>query len=332
MSETMIRMQRAWPLALGLLIAPQAGWAQTKSLPQQIADVMVQLSGGAHPGFRFNHAKGLVVTGSFTPTAAARTVSKAAHLAGPPVPVTVRFSDAGGVPNIPDTDLNGTPRGIAIRFNLPGGAYTDIVSVSHNGFIVGTGEEFLELLTAIAQTKPEMPHPNPVEKFFGTHPRALKFVQDVHMLSPSWATLAYFGNNAFIFVDSAGTKRAGRYQILPEGGIKTLTPAAAAKLGPNYLSEDLKARIAKGPVKFKLVLQLANPGDQTKDGSMVWPDDRKTVELGTIALTAVAPDNEALQKSLAFNPIFLTSGIQLSDDPLVALRASVYALSVANRR
>src|SRR5690349_7551540 len=132
----MIRTHRTWTLVLGLLAAPQAGSAQTtRSLPQQIADVMVQLSGGVHPGFRFNHAKGLVVTGTFTPTAAAKTVSKAAHFAGAPVPVTVRFSDAGGVPNIPDTDPNGTPRGIAIRFTLPGGAYTDIVSISHNGFI-----------------------------------------------------------------------------------------------------------------------------------------------------------------------------------------------------
>jgi hypothetical protein len=34
------------------------------SLPQQIADVMVQLNGGVHTGFRFAHAKGLVLTGT----------------------------------------------------------------------------------------------------------------------------------------------------------------------------------------------------------------------------------------------------------------------------
>jgi catalase len=328
----MTRFRHRWLLLLGIAALPGRVEAQTKSLPQQIADVMTQLSGGTHPGFRFNHAKGVVVTGTFTPTPAARTISKAAHLAGGPVPVTVRFSDAGGVPTIPDTDPRGAPRGIAIRFTLPNGGYTDIVSISHNGFIVGTGEEFLAFLTAVAKTTPQSPHPNPVEEFLGSHPRALKFVQDVQVLSPSWATLGYFGNNAFIFIDSAGTRRAGRYQILPAAGIHTLTAAAAAKAGPNYLSEDLKQRLAKGPVQFKLVVQLANPGDQTNDGSRVWPDDRKTVELGTLSLTTVAPNNEALSRSLAFNPIFLTSGIQLSDDPLVALRASVYALSVAHRR
>jgi catalase len=46
----------------------------------------------------------------------------------------------------------------------------------------------------------------------------------------------------------------------------------------------------------------------------------------------VAPDNEELQRSLTFNPIYLTDGIQLSDDPLVPLRSAVYALSVQHRR
>lgn len=328
----MTRTRLGWLLVAALLSAPLPLAAQAKSLPQQIADVMTELNGGIHPGFRFNHAKGVVVTGTFTPTPAARTISKAAHLAGGVVPVTVRFSDAGGVPAIPDTDPRGSPRGIAVRFMLPGGAYTDIVSISHNGFIVGTGEEFLALLTAISKTTATSPHPNPAEQFLGAHPRALKFVQDVQALSPSWATLGYFGNNAFIFVDSAGTRRAVRYQILPAAGIHTMTAAELKKAGPNYLSDDLKQRLAKGPVLFKLVAQLANPGDQTKDGSLVWPDDRKTVELGTISLTTIAPDNEALSKSLAFNPLFLTAGIQLSDDPLPLLRASVYALSVAHRR
>ncbi len=48
-------------------------------------------------------------------------------------------------------------------------------------------------------------------------------------------------------------------------------------------------------------------------------------------LAAVAPNNDELQRSLTFNPIYLTDGIQLSDDPFVALRSAVYALSVAHR-
>lgn len=317
-----------------LLLVPSIVTAQQqKSVPEQIADLMVQTNGGIHTGFRFNHAKGLVVTGTFTPTAAAKSVSRAEHFrSAAPVPVTVRFSDATGVPNIPDNNPNAAPRGMAIRFMLPKGAITDIMAVSHNGFIVGTGEEFLALFQAITSTKPDSPHPNPVEKFFGSHPRALKFAQDNGPLPAAFANLAYFQNNAIVLVDSAGTRRPARFQMIPVDGIKHLDSLAGSKVTPNYLFDELPKRLAKGPIQFKLYAQLANPGDQTKDGSMVWPDDRKKVEMGTLSLTTVAPDNEALQRKLMYNPLLLTDGIQLSDDPLPAVRSAVYAFSTAHRQ
>ncbi len=305
--------------------------AAPASLPQQIADLMVQLNGGIHTGFRFNHAKGIVVSGSFTPTPQARSLSRAAHFRGPAVPVTVRFSNAPGVPDNQDNALSSGPRGMAIRFKLPGGAFTDIVAISHNGFVVGTGEDFLAFFKAIAASGPDAPHPNPVETFFGSHPRAARFATEVQVRPRSYGTAAYFGNNAFVFVDTAGKKQPVRYQIIPAAGVANLESAAAAKAGANYLRDEIQQRIARGPVQFKLYAQLPNPGDPTNDGSMVWPDDRKRVLLGTIRLTKVEPDQEELQRSLAFNPTFLTSGIELSDDPLVPLRSAVYALSVAHR-
>ena len=325
-------------LAFGLALSPIALAAQEKSppaqksLPQQIADVMVQLNGGVHTGYRFAHAKGIVCTGTFTPAPGAKATSSAAHLNGGAVPVTVRFSDGTGVPQIPDTAPNAAPRGMSIRFMLAGGKFTDIVANSHNGFFVGTGEDFLAMLKAIAATTPQSPQPSPIEAFLGGHPRALKVAVDSKPLPVSFATLDFYGNNAFIFVDKAGTKRAGRYQIIPVAGVAHLDSTAAAKAAPNYLFEDLPKRLAKGPVKYRLYVQLANPGDPTNDGSMVWPADRKRVELGTISVTKVAPNNEELQRSLTFNPIFLTPGIELSDDPLVPLRSAVYGLSVAHRQ
>jgi len=300
-------------------------------MPQQIADVMVQLAGGIHPGFRFTHAKGLVLTGSFTAAPSAHSVSRAGHLAGGTVPVTVRFSDGTGNPEANDANPNTSPRGMAIRFTLPKGGFTDIVANSHNGFFVGTAEDFLAFLKAVAATTPNSPHPSPAEQFLGAHPRALKVVQESQALPKSFATLAFFGNNAFVFLDSAGTKRAGRYQIMPVAGEAHLDSATAAKAGPNYLFDELRRRVARGPIAYRLFVQLANPGDPTNDGSIVWPADRKRVALGTLTLTAIAPDNDALQRKLAFTPIYLTDGIQLSDDPFPALRAAVYALSVQHR-
>jgi catalase len=311
--------------------APSASAASTASLPQQIADAMVQLNGGIHTGFRFNHAKGIVVSGSFKPTAEARSLSRAAHFNGPVVPVIVRFSNAPGVPVNQDNDPGSGPRGMAIRFNLPGGGFTDIVSISHNGFVVGTGEDFLAFFKAILASGPGAPHPAPIETFLGSHPRAAKFVTEVHARPRSYATQAYFGNNAFVLVDAKGKRQPVRYQIVPVAGVATLDSAAAAVASANYLQEDLQQRLSRGPVQFRLYAQLPGPGDPTNDGSIVWPDDRKRVLLGSIRLTKVEPDQEELQRSLAFNPTFLTSGIELSDDPLVPLRSAVYALSVAHR-
>ncbi|HVH69239.1 MAG TPA: catalase family peroxidase [Gemmatimonadales bacterium] len=334
-------MSPNWPRSIALvcglvcpalgLAAQQPGQPQSANLAQQIADQFVLIAGGIHTGYRFNHAKGIVVTGTFTAAAEAASVSRAAHLQGKAVPVTVRFSDATGIPNIPDTHPGAAPRGMAIRFALPGGAFTDIVAVSHNGFMVGTGEDFLAFLKAVVATRPDSRHPSPVEAFLGTHPRALKFVMDNKPLPVSFARLAFYGNNAFVFVDAKGTKRAGRYQIIPVAGLANLDSAAAVTAGPSYLFDELPQRLTRGPIEFTLYVQLANAGDPTNDGSVVWPDDRKRIELGTINLTTVAPNNDELQRSLTFNPVYITSGIELSDDPLVPLRSAVYALSVAHR-
>jgi catalase len=313
------------------LLAQAAAVPATQvSLPQHIANDMLTLF-GSHPGYRITHAKGMVVTGTFTPSPEAATLSRAAHFKAP-TQVTARFSDGTGIPTIPDASPNAAPWGFAVRFMLPNGAFTDIVANSHNGFVVGTGEDFAAFLDAVIATKPQSPHPTPVEKFVSTHPNALKFVTDPKPNPVSFADLSNYGNNAFIFVNTQGAKQAIRYQIVPVETPKFLDSATAAKEPPNYLFTELAHHLAKTPIKFRLLAQLASPGDQTKDGSSIWPDSRKTVELGIITLTTVAPNNLALQKQLAFNPIYLTDGIQLSDDPLPEIRSAVYALSVARRR
>src|SRR5262245_11792851 len=141
-------------LAAGGLSAA-AAWAADaaqhdgESLAQRIFETMQQVP-GARPGFRLAHPKGIVCEGTFSPSKGAATLSKAAHLQGGSVPVTVRFSNDGADPFVPDNSPNGAgPRGMAIRFKLPGGGETDLVSFSHNGFPVATGEEFLALQQAV---------------------------------------------------------------------------------------------------------------------------------------------------------------------------------------
>lgn len=297
-------------------------------LSQQIAEVMSQgPSGKAHQ--RFVHAKGVVVQGYFHASPEAASISRAAHLQGGAVPVTIRFSDGAPDSTVADTSPDAAPRGMAIRFET--GRGTDIMAIDHNGFIVANGEEFLALQKAIAATDSSHPHPWPVEDFLASYPTALKFVQDLKPLPASFVTDSYYSNNALIFVNSEGRKQAGRYQIVPEGGPKYLDDIAAKSKSPDFLIEDLRSRLAQGPAKFHLLLQLASPGDKTDDGSIVWPENRRKVELGVITINSVLADGMAAERRLAFDPTHLIDGIELSDDPLPALRSRVYVYSVAGR-
>ncbi len=305
--------------------------AGDKDLAQQIFDLMVQMPGGK-PGYRPVHAKGIVCQGTFAPTKDAATISKAAHFQGTPVPVTVRFSDGAPDPSIPDNSPDAGPRGMAIRFHLAGDGKADIVALSHNGFPVGTGEEFLALQQAVAATNPSQPHPWPIEAFLGARPLALKFVMESRVIPASFATESFFSNNSFVFVNKKGVKQAGRYQILPVAGQQNLNDAEAKARSVNFLVQELQTRLATGPVQFRLVVQLPNPGDPTHDSTLVWPDDRQAIDAGTISITSILADSAAAEKKLVFDPTHLTDGIELSDDPLPALRAEVYSLSAARRQ
>ncbi|MEZ0317227.1 MAG: catalase family peroxidase [Methylophilaceae bacterium] len=302
-----------------------------KPVTEQLVNTLTKLAGGPYKGFRANHAKGIMVTGDFTPAASAASLSKAPHLQKATTPVTVRFSDASGVPNIPDTNGNGFPKGIAIRFQLPDGGYTDIVSISINGFPAATPEDFLGLLNAVAASGPDAPKPSPVEQFLGSHPAALKFVTTPKPAPVSFATQSFFGVNAFNFTNAKGESRYGRYQIIPLAGQQSLTAEDAAKAAPNYLMEELPVRLKTAEVKYRISVQLAEKGDEVNDGTAVWPDNRPQIELGILTLKAPLADGAQVEKTVMFSPLNLPDGIAPSADPILLARPSAYAVSYGRR-
>jgi catalase len=287
---------------------------------------------GQHPGFRPAHAKGVMLNGSFTPTPEAATLSKAPHFNKPSTATTVRFSNSTGIPVVPDNDPNADPRGCAIRFHLAERVHTDIVAHSTNGFPARTGQDFLDLLTALAAT--DMTHiaGSPLEQYLGTHPPALAFVQTPKPPPSSFARESYFGLTAMRFINQDGVTRYGRYRILPEAGNDHLDPAAVAAKGPNYLFDELEHRIANEPVRFRVVVQLAEPGDTVDDVTIHWPDGRTLLDLGRLTFAEPVLDDTHEQKWTIFDPIPRVDGIEPSDDPLLELRAAVYLLSGRQRR
>jgi catalase len=287
---------------------------------------------GLHPGFRPAHAKGLLLTGMFTPSSDARKLTYAPHVTRESTPVTARFSNSTGFPLIPDNDPNANPRGLAIRFNLAEHVHTDIVSHTTDGFPTRTGEEFLQLLQAVAESSSSKESPSPVEKFLGSHPAALTFVQTPKPTPASFATATYFGVTAMRFTNNEGASRYGRYRIVPEAGVQHLSADEANAKDADFLFDEIRQRAQAGSIGFRILVQLANEEDEVNDATIHWPESREIVELGKLTLTEVAPDNTREQQRIIFDPIPRVEGIEPSDDPLLELRAAVYLLSGRRRR
>jgi catalase len=309
--------------------APLPVAAQEATVEEQIVDALQALF-GKHPGKRTNHAKGIVVEGSFEAAPGAASLSRAVHLQGGTVPVTVRFSNATGIPDLADGDPRANPHGMAVKFHLPDGSDTDIVINSLHFFPVATAADFRDLLLAAAASPPGSPKPTKLDAFFASHPTAPRAAATARTPS-SFATERYFGINAFRFVNQDGEQRFIRYRMEPLAGVSHLTRDEAAEQPPDFLSEDLKQRLAQGPVQFRLLAQLAAPEDPVTDATVPWPESRPRVELGVLTLTRTVADNEAAAKELLFLPGQVTDGIEPSDDPLIAARDAAYAISFARR-
>jgi catalase len=299
-------------------------------LAQQILDAFDQLQ-GVHPGFRPAHAKGLMCTGTFAPSPEAAKLTRAPHANQPSTPVTVRYSDATGLPNIPDNDpAHSSPRGIAIRFHLDEHVHTDIVAHSYDGFPVHTGEEFRDFLQAAAAFgagKPEV-----MGAFLASHPNAKRFIETPKPIPTSFAREAFFAGTAFKFTNASGVSRFGRFRIRPDAGTEYLSDKDAAAKSENFLFEELGPRLAKQPVKLGVFVQMPEPGDDVTDASTTWPANRKDILFGTITLTAIVDHQEPERRKIIFDPVPRVDGIDPSGDPLTQMRADVYLLSGRRRR
>jgi catalase len=306
------------------------GTLSNLALAQQLLDALDALS-GLHPGFRPAHAKGLMCSGMFTPSAEAATLTRAPHVSRPSTPVTVRYSNSTGLPTIPDNDpARSGPRGIAIRFHLAEHVHTDIVAHSTNGFPVRRGEEFLEFLRAVAafgEGRPEA-----LGSFLASHPNAKRFVETPKPVPTSFAREAFFAVTSFKFTNADGVSRHGRFRIRPEAGTEYLSNEAAAAKSENFLFDEIGPRLAKEPVKLGVFVQMAAPGDDVADASVPWPDSRTEIPFGRIILMARVDDQVPERRGIIFDPVPRVEGIDSSGDPLTEVRSDIYLLSGRRRR
>jgi catalase len=302
------------------------------ALSREVIEVFDKVNGGVHLGFRPAHAKGILLTGAFTPSPEAASLTRAPHLHRNSTAVTVRFSDSTGIPTIADNDPHAAPRGFAVRFHLGEHVHTDIIGHSVDAFPAPTADGLIEFLNAVIATDPAEPHPNFIERFLAGHPAALRFVQLPKPIPTSFAKESFFAVSAFKFTNAEGVSRYGRYRIQPVGGNEYLSDTEAAARGPSFLFDEIKERVAKEPVRFRVVVQLAEDGDIVDDATIRWPEERPQQAFGEISLREIAADNASEQQQIIFDPIPRVDGIEASADPLFEPRANIYLMSGRRRR
>jgi catalase len=280
---------------------------------------------GAHAGARTLHAKGRFFRGTFTATPEAAALCRSGHLQGQPVPVWVRWSNGVGHPRSKD----GAPdvRGMAVSFRLADGTATDLLGQTAPRFPVRTPESFVRLVEASNK-------PASLPLFLLRNPSAVPALaanaKALSLVPPrSFAEASYFPIHGYAWTAADGSTCWVRYQLLPQD-------AEAARpegefTGRDRLFEEIEARLAVGPARFTLRVQVAGEGDDPHDPMSVWSRDGRAFDAGTIEVTAPDPEREQDGEVVVFDPTRVVDGIGLSDDPILRFRPAAYSESV-NRR
>lgn len=306
------------------------GWlAPARLSPKKLVDSL-EANGGEHPGYRRNHAKGVCVGGHFEGSGALESYSRSPVFTKISTPVVGRLAIPGGNPSAPDSSA--PIRSFALRFDLADGEQWRTGMNAMPVFPVSTPQAFYDLQVAThPDPKTGKPDPAKAGAFFGSHPETGAFLGWAKTAKPpaSYATETYQSINAFYLRDPAGERRAVRWKVVPE------TPEAGdgspAAGDTDYLAADLSKRLAAGPLRWHLIMTFAADGDAIDDAARAWPDDRKSVDAGTLVIDSWQAQADGPCRDVNYDPTILPRGIETSGDPLLAARSAAYAESYLRR-
>ena len=305
------------------------GWFSPQKLtPGRFADEFERVN-GIHSGFRRNHAKGVCVRGFFDSNGQGARLSKAAVFQSGRVPVIGRFSLGGGDPHV--TDELSTVRGLGLQFSLPDGEEWRTAMVDLPVFPFKDPQGFYDNLAA-SQPDPQTHKPDPkkMTAFLASHPEFLEAIRIIKSHAPSsgFDNSAYYGLNAFRFVNADGTSTYVRWTLAPVQPYEAGTGASQDK---NFLFDGLIASIQQHPLQWHLVMTVAQPGDPTDNATLQWPEGREQVDVGTLTLDSVESEETSPARDINFDPLVLPAGMAPSNDPLLSARSAVYSQSFTRR-
>lgn len=318
-------------LAATSILASLAPAAQAQaSDPTALVDALEGVF-GKQAGFRRSGAKGVCATGFFVGTPEGRALTGSTLFAGQEVPAVLRFSVGGGSPKA--TDKGKTVRGLAMRV-ANGKESWESANISAPVFFVNRPENFVKFMEA-RRPDPATSRPDPVKvkAFNDSHPDAkpqIDYLAKAYVPA-SYATVNYWGTNAFEFSPPGGRKVHGKWMFEAARGTIGLTDEELKSLSDNFLDEELRRRVTSSGVAFNFKVQLAEPGDKIDDATVPLPEGRKVVTAGRLVVDRVEPGAGGACDKITFNPLVLPKGVGPSTDPVLLARPGSYAVSLGRR-
>ncbi|HYZ23563.1 MAG TPA: catalase family peroxidase [Rhodopila sp.] len=312
--------------AASAAFAYTAGWLSPGRLtPDRMVDAFTPPT-GEPLGHRRNHAKGICFTGIFESNGAGSALSRAQVFTRGQFPALGRFNLGTADANAPDATVR--VRGLGLRISTPDGQEWRTAMINAPVFAVSTPHAFYELLRASKSKEP-----GAMKTFAGTHPEFAAFGAWAAGApwTGSYAEERFNSLNSFIFVDNSGGEHAVRWSLLPAAQPVPVPHDELVKRGPDFLEQEIAERVRGGPQRWTMVVTVANPGDPTADPSKPWPDDRRSVEVGTLIVQQIEAERDGPCRDINFDPAVLPAGMRTSDDPFPAARSSAYAKSFDRR-
>lgn len=314
-------------VAVGAAFAYTAGWLTPARLtPTKIVEVLAPPAGPAL-GFRRAHAKGICFTGTFEANGTGSDLSKAQMFAAGTYPVTGRFNLAS--PDLKAPDGSARVRSLSLRIRTPDGQEWRSAMINAPFFPVATPQAFYDLQVASADKS----HPDALKSFAAVHPEIGAFSQWAGSapFTSSYAEDRYNSINSFVFTNAQGQDQAVRWSFKPAAKPVLVSGDELKKREPDFLLADITERVAKATQRWAMTVMVADPGDPTADPSKVWPEDRRSVGVGTLSVTKIEPEADGSCRDINFDPTVLPAGMRTSDDPFPAARSAAYSVSY-NRR
>jgi len=308
--------------AVAAAFAYTAGWLSPQRLTaNKVVDAFAP-PGGPALGHRRNHVKGICFTGVFEANGAGSSLSEAPMFRAGQYPAIGRFNLATA--DIQAADATVRVRGMGLQITAPGGQVWRMAMIDSPFFPVSTPQGLYGLVVASGSKDPDA-----MKTFAGSHPELGHFGAWAQSApwTGSFAEEPYNSLNSFVFTSSTGAASVVRWSLLPSANPVSIPPDELAKRAPDFLEQEITERIKGGPLRWTLVIHVAEKGDPTSDPSQEWPKNRPAVEVGALTVQAIEPEANGPCRDINYDPTVLPTGMGTSDDPFPAARSSAYRRS-----